>query len=104
MLTGDLPCTVEHHGERESRAITFTLDLRGLDRHDYAPKNLSLDVVIDGLRYGVRDDWFEEGVQRPEAEIPEGTNLVCCVTCLYSGQQHDADLVGHTYGPGLRPV
>ena len=82
VLSGDLPCTVAADGHRYPVSIGFSLDLR---RRAPAPDHaLSLSLDLGGTTYRVADDWFEDGVQRLEQTLPPGTQLVCCVTCLFS--------------------
>lgn len=83
VLCGDLPCTVEVHGDRRAARVRFRLDLR-IKEPVGVPRNLHLAMTVDGVTYEVADDWFEDGLQRLEAAFPPGIRLVCCVTCLYS--------------------
>jgi hypothetical protein len=89
VLAGDLPCTIEVDGRRDSAVLKFALTLlsadRGPERIQPSPKNLRLSVVVAGQRFEVTDDWFEDGVlQLDQAVRAVGAKLVCCVTCLYS--------------------
>ncbi len=85
VLSGDLPCTLAVGGQHRPAAITFSLDLRRHGEPPQAtPRNLSLSLVLDGVTYAVRDDWFEDGIQRLEESLPAGARLACCVTCLFS--------------------
>lgn len=82
LLSGDLPCVISRHGTRSVSTLNF--ELRNEKEPRPASGSLSLRLHLDDVEYQVVDDWFEEGVQRLEAALPEGVQLVCCVTCLFS--------------------
>jgi len=92
VLTGTPPVPVELDGHRRESAITFSLDLRpSPERPPTDPKNLHLSIVLDGARYEVTDDWFEDVLLRLQAAMPSNARLVACITCLFS----DYSPVGH---------
>lgn len=85
ILSGDLPCHIEVDGVPLQRAITFRIDLTPLARPaDLTPNNLRLKVRPTDDAVEVLDEWFEEGIQKLEAALPDNVRLRCCLTCLYS--------------------
>ena len=81
-VSGDLPCVISRQGTRSASTVNF--ELRNEEGPRLAAGNLSLRLHLDDVEYQVVDDWFEDGVQRLEAALPGGVQLVCCVTCLFS--------------------
>lgn len=96
VLAGDLPCTVEHGDRRSNETLHFSLDLRDLASKGSSPKFLTLALELAGRRFAITDDWFEDGVQRLEAELPTNSRFASCVTCLYSDYS--------PYGHGLMGI
>lgn len=85
VLTGALPCVVEIDGELVTTAIDFRLDLTANALANVAaPANLQLSLSVGTYRLAVVDDWFEGGMLKVEAALPENMRLRSCVTCLYS--------------------
>jgi len=85
VLSGDLPCTVAAGGRRRPVTIAFSRDLHRAAAPLPDPGHrLRLTLTLDGVCYQVTDDWFEGGVPRLERALPPGTQLMCCVTCLFS--------------------
>jgi len=85
VLVGDLPCEMSGGGPMLTNSIRFVLDLRPTAVQNRArPGNLELSALVDGTKVEVTDDWFEEGLQRLESQMPAPFRLKCCVTCLYS--------------------
>lgn len=82
VLSGDLPCVIERQGRRMGTTISFSLDVGPVS--DPNAKILRLSTTFEDRTYEVADEWFEDGLQRLEGELPEGLTLVCCVTCLFS--------------------
>lgn len=81
VVTGDLPLTVEIHGEAAQAVVAFELDTR----HGSRSTCLRLRFQSHGLHGEVIDEWFEDGLRKLEGELaPGGVALRCCVTCLYS--------------------
>lgn len=79
LLSGDLPCTLATGGARVAGTVHFALDLR-----THGQEALELSVDVQGEMFRVTDEWFEDGLLRLSAALPHGTELVCCITCLYS--------------------
>ncbi len=85
VLSGDLPCTAASGGQRRPATIVFSLDLRPGTAMPPGPAHtLTVSLALDAITYQVADDWFEGGIQRLEQALPPGTQLVCCLTCLFS--------------------
>lgn len=85
VLTGELPVVVDVAGQHRASVVSFSLDLRPGPAHPPAnPANLHLSIVVDGATYQVSDGWLEDGLLRLEAALPSDTQLVACITCLYS--------------------
>ena len=84
VLSGLLPCVLEANGERQEATVTFRLDLSRNSERAAQPKTLRLEVSRGSVLVQVEDDWFEDGLQRLAANLPEGEGLVSCVTCLFS--------------------
>ncbi|MGW4352566.1 DUF6304 family protein [Nocardia sp. NPDC004582] len=80
-LTGDLPCTVMVSGNRRAEIIRFTVDLRPEPQRD----DLHLGVTLHGAAYETDCHDFETGLRQLTEALPEGTALLCCYTCRYSG-------------------
>jgi len=76
---------VDVAGQRRDCVVTFTLDLRpGPDHPPHDPKHLHLSIVVEGVTHEVTDDWFEDGMLRLQAAMPEPARLEACITCLLS--------------------
>lgn len=85
VLTGRLPCTVVPGDAADETTVNFVLDLRAEACNSVAaPQNLRLSLGSDLTGVEIVDDWFEDGLLRLEAALPNDTRLRCCVTCLYS--------------------
>jgi len=83
-LSGDLPVLLEKEGEQIQAVVSFLLNEPPPTWNDPDGKYLRLSITVDGQKYEVWHEWFEDGLQRLEGELPEGVTFVCCVTCLYS--------------------
>jgi hypothetical protein len=96
VLRGELPCSISESGRVRSGRVSFALDLRSEATADRAaPQNLTLRMSVAGKTYTVVDEWFESGIERLQAELPTGVQLVCCFTCLFSDYSpHGHGLVG----------
>lgn len=85
VVGGSLPCTIETAFEPVESTIDFVLDLTAEARmNTRAPRNLTLSLRCGKTLVEVADDWFEDGLLRLEAELPEKMRIRSCVTCLYS--------------------
>ena len=73
VLSGDLPCVVEHQGKRVGTTVSFSLDVGPLT--DPNAKALRLSTNLEGRTYDVVDDWFEDGVQRLENRAARGSHF-----------------------------
>jgi hypothetical protein len=77
VLAGDLPCFFLIAGQLTNSVIRFELDLRSTEV-------LRLETRLDDQTIAVEDGWFEDGMLKLAAQLPTGTELSTCVTCLYS--------------------
>jgi hypothetical protein len=85
VLTGAIPCSVDTTAGTIRSEVRFRLDLNSLASQSVAaPRNLALDIQHESGTTEVVDDWFEDGLLRLNAAMPDGSTLRCCVTCLHS--------------------
>ncbi len=85
ILGGDLPFQFEIDGRPVTGTVTFRIDLTSLARPAaFDPKNLRLSTAVTGETVEVLDDWFETGIAKLEAALPDRVRLRCCLNCLYS--------------------
>jgi hypothetical protein len=92
VLSGELPCTLEHNGRRSSATISFALSMAGSTRTaEPNPKGPRLRTALGDRTFEVAGEVFEDAISDLEAVLPEGVSLVCCSTCLFS----DYSPLGH---------
>jgi hypothetical protein len=84
VLTGDIPITVESHGVARPAVLRFVLDLRRSSREDPRAGILRLTCRLHGAETTVTDDWFEDGLIALEAALPDGQQIMACITCEYA--------------------
>jgi len=79
-ISGQLPCAVEADGERAPVTVDFTMDLDG----DGCVDTMSTSMEVDGVVHTASGTYFSECLDHL-ARIIAGKSLVCCATCMWSG-------------------
>jgi Rieske Fe-S protein len=91
---------MDQAGERTPWTISFAVDHAKVG--DPKAKYLQLSMTVGHKVFTVEDNWFEDGMQRLERELPENLTFVCCLTCLFSDYSPAGNgLLGMPYVSGL---
>ncbi|MFI6151453.1 DUF6304 family protein [Kitasatospora sp. NPDC051170] len=83
VLTCDFLCTLEGPEGNRLVPIRFAVELsEGEALRSGAFVRLSMD--LEGQTFSAEGEWFEDGLLRLAAVLPDGFRLRSCVTCLFS--------------------
>lgn len=77
VLGGDLPSSFFVAGQLTNGVLRFEL-------HRREREVLRLEAGIGDQTIAVEDEWFEGGMGKLAAQLPEAMELSCCATCRYS--------------------